>query len=74
MPQAYATLPADRRAALKGLRERAVQLLLLLCGAASVMITLGIVVVLFGEALPFFREVPLWSFLSDTEWTPLFID
>ena len=26
------------------------------------------------EALPFFRDVSLWSFLTDTQWTPLFVD
>lgn len=29
---------------------------------------------LLFETVAFFREVPLWSFLTDTQWTPLFAD
>lgn len=36
--------------------------------------TLGIVYVLVKESLVFFSAVPLWSFLSDSQWTPLFDD
>lgn len=38
----------------------------------SILTTLGIVAVLLFEALGFFRQVPLWRFLSGTQWTPLF--
>ncbi|GAB4145954.1 MAG: phosphate ABC transporter permease subunit PstC [Cyanobacteria bacterium J069] len=34
--------------------------------------TLGIVLTLIFETFEFFREVPLWRFLSDRQWTPLF--
>jgi phosphate transport system permease protein len=30
--------------------------------------------VLVTESLPFFRAVPLWTFLTDTEWTPVFTE
>lgn len=38
----------------------------------TILITLGIIWVLFSESLSFFAEVSLWDFLTDTEWTPLF--
>ena len=40
----------------------------------SVLTTAGIIGVLIFETVDFFREVPLWSFLTDTQWTPLFAD
>ena len=42
------------------------------CAALSVAITAAIVWVLVSQSLPFFREVPLFTFLTDTEWTPVF--
>jgi phosphate transport system permease protein len=40
----------------------------------SILTTAGIVVVLLVETAGFFREVSLWDFLTDTQWTPLFVD
>ncbi len=54
--------------------ERMVQGALWLCGVLSVFTTLGIVAVLLFETVEFFREVSLWEFLTDTQWTPLFAD
>jgi phosphate transport system permease protein len=54
--------------------EWIVKPILFACAAASVFTTLGIVLVLFGESLLFFREVPLSRFLTEREWTPLFSD
>ncbi|MDZ4376288.1 MAG: phosphate ABC transporter permease subunit PstC [Phenylobacterium sp.] len=48
------------------------QVILFACAALSVVITGAIVWVLVSESLPFFREVPLVTFLTDTEWTPVF--
>jgi phosphate transport system permease protein len=45
---------------------------LIFCAAMSVITTVGIVVVLIWESVPFFREVPLTEFLGGTRWTPLF--
>lgn len=46
----------------------------LLLGAAlsSVAVTLAIVGILVAESIPFFRVVPLGTFLTDTQWMPLF--
>lgn len=63
---------AGRRAA--PARERFIGTALALCGSLSVLTTLGIVLVLVVEGAGFFREVSLWEFLTDTQWTPLFAD
>lgn len=54
--------------------ERGIEALLLLCALSAVLITVGIVLVLLGESLAFFRAVPLRDFLGDTRWTPLFAE
>ena len=48
----------------------------LLFGAAliSVLTTVGIVLSLLHETLAFFAEVPIVSFLTGVEWSPLFAD
>jgi phosphate transport system permease protein len=56
------------------LSERLIGLALLACAALSIVTTVGIVLILLIEALRFFREVPLWDFLTGTEWTALFRD
>jgi phosphate transport system permease protein len=40
--------------------------------ALSILTTFGIVATLIFETYEFFKEVPLWRFLTDTQWTPLF--
>jgi len=56
------------------LRERFIELLLLLMAFVSVAITLAIVLMLVKESLVFFQQIPVWDFLTDTQWTPLFED
>ena len=56
------------------LRERFIEILLFLTAFVSVAITLAIVVMLVKESLVFFQKVPVWDFLTDTQWTPLFDD
>lgn len=55
-------------------RERVVEAGLLLCGVISILTTLGIVVVLVGESVSFFRAVPILEFVTGTEWQPLIGD
>lgn len=50
------------------------QAVLFACAALSVLITGAIVWVLVTESLPFFTQVPLWDFLTDTQWTPVFTE
>jgi phosphate transport system permease protein len=55
-------------------RERAIELVLMLAACVSVFTTAGIVYILVKESVMFFSNVPLWDFLTDTQWTPLFSD
>lgn len=61
--------PALRR---RRVIERVMRVLLFLAAAVSVFITTAIVVLLVTESWPFFMQVPLVTFLTDTQWTPVF--
>ncbi len=65
---------ARARRARQRLRERVIETVLLLCGAASVAITVAIVAVLVLESAHFFGHVSIFEFLTGTVWTPLFAD
>jgi phosphate transport system permease protein len=54
--------------------EFAIERLLFVCAAASILVTLGIIAVLVFETYEFLREVPVREFLFGTVWTPLFAD
>jgi phosphate transport system permease protein len=56
----------------RGVQEHVVGVLLWLCGAVSLLTTVGIVVVLVQQALVFFSQVSIASFLFGTTWTALF--
>ncbi len=55
-------------------KDRIIEFILLIAACVSVFTTLAIVYVLLKESLVFFSHVPLWNFLTDTQWTPLFDD
>lgn len=55
-------------------KDRLIEFVLLMAACVSVFTTLAIVYILLKESLDFFSHVPLWSFLTDTQWTPLFDD
>ena len=61
--------PAARR---RRRRELAVHAVLFLAAFSAVAITAAIVLTLLIESSAFFSHVPLWDFLTDTQWTPLF--
>jgi phosphate transport system permease protein len=65
----YAQLKLQRKR-----RERLIEGVLLLAACVSVLTTLGIVYILLKESVLFFSHVPVWTFLTDTQWTPLFDD
>ena len=65
----YARLKQRRK-----LRERLIETVLLLAACVSVFTTLGIVYILLKESVVFFSHVPVWTFLTDRQWTPLFDD
>lgn len=56
------------------LREMLIEKLLFCFSLISVFTTVGIILVLSFETFEFFKEVPLLKFLTDTQWTPLFIN
>lgn len=58
----------------RNLHERFIEAILFLSAFLSVVIMLSIVVMLVKESVVFFRQVSLWEFLTDTQWTPLFDD
>jgi phosphate transport system permease protein len=68
---AYRTPPGFRA---QRVRESLIRAVLFACSALSVLTTLGIIGVLVFETIEFFRVVPIASYLTDTEWTPLFAD
>ena len=56
----------------KSKKEHLIYLILRGCAFLTILTTIGIVAVLLSESLTFFKDVSFWSFISDTEWTPLF--
>ncbi|NMG27474.1 phosphate ABC transporter permease subunit PstC [Aromatoleum evansii] len=73
----YGPLSVSDRLAKKALRnfkERVIELLLLGAACVSVLTTVGIIWVLVSESVNFFGTVSIWSFLTDTMWTPLFAE
>ncbi len=56
----------------RNVRERAIELVLFLAASVSVLTTIGIIWILIVESYHFFEHVPVWDFLTDTMWTPLF--
>jgi phosphate transport system permease protein len=52
--------------------EQAVKYIFAAFALISVATTLGIVFTLIFETFEFFREVPIFRFLTETQWTPLF--
>jgi phosphate transport system permease protein len=52
--------------------ERLIGGVLWVCGAISILTTVGIIVVLIQQALVFFSQVPVTDFLFGATWTALF--
>jgi phosphate transport system permease protein len=55
-------------------KDKLIEAVLLLAACVSVFTTLAIVYILVKESVLFFTHVPLWTFLTDKQWTPLFDD
>src|SRR3990167_3007031 len=55
-------------------KDKMIEGILLLAACVSVFTTLAIVYILLKESLVFFSHVPVWQFLTDSQWTPLFDD
>ena len=52
--------------------ERGLQIILAMIAGIPISISVAIAAVFLYETVLFFQTVPLWKFLSDTQWTPLF--
>jgi len=55
-------------------KENIIEKMLFLCSFLTILTTVGIIFILLFEAVGFFKEVSVWEFLTDTEWTPLFAE
>jgi phosphate transport system permease protein len=55
-------------------KDKVIEAVLLMAACVSVFTTLAIVYILVRESVTFFSHVPLWTFLTDRQWTPLFDD
>ena len=53
-------------------KERVIEALLAGSAGVSILTTVGIIYILLTQAFYFFKEVSLWEFLTDTQWTPLY--
>lgn len=56
----------------KRIGEFIIEKILLFSGLITILTTVGIVVILVYESSKFFSEVSIFSFLTGTEWTPLY--
>lgn len=56
------------------LKESIIEKVLAACALITILTTVGIILVLLVEAIGFFREVSIVSFLTDSQWTPLFTE
>jgi phosphate transport system permease protein len=54
--------------------DAGMRVVLWLCAFLSVAVTTAIVWILVSESVPFFAQIPLVQFLTDTQWTPVFTD
>jgi len=52
--------------------ERLIRGLLFLAALLSIATTIGILIAIVFPTIDFFRQIPLWDFLTGTEWSPLF--
>ena len=55
-------------------KEKIIEGLLKLSASITILTTIGILYVLLSESISFFKEVSILEFLTDKEWTPLFVN
>lgn len=53
-------------------KEKMIEWVMMACSFVTVLTTIGIIVILAVDTFKFFGEVSVISFLTDTQWTPLF--
>ena len=74
LAQSRARSSLKKRRSATTYRELPIHAFLFACAALTIATTFGIVVVLFEETYFFFKEVSIFDFFTDTQWTPLFTD
>ena len=57
---------------LKNPGERFIEGALAFCSFTTILTSVGIIWVLVSQSFDFFRQVSIWDFFTDTQWTPLF--
>ncbi len=62
-----------RRTLRRDLEGKIVRWLLFACALVSVLVTVGIIVSLLTQAVPFFQEVRPWEFFTGIRWSPILI-
>ncbi|MBC8266922.1 MAG: phosphate ABC transporter permease subunit PstC [Flavobacteriales bacterium] len=55
-------------------KEKIIEGLLKFSALVTILTTVGILYVLLSESISFFSEVSIWEFITDKEWTPLFVN
>lgn len=71
-PETYVPQNHLRRLKWRKSRDRVIEFGLLAAGLVAVFVTLSIAMILITESLPFFENVSIKEFLTDTMWTPMF--
>ena len=66
----YALRKIDPNLRARGAVERVIGWSLLAAASISILTTIGIVGSIFFESVRFFQIVPLWDFITGTEWAP----
>ncbi|MDP3313165.1 phosphate ABC transporter permease subunit PstC [Lutibacter sp.] len=59
---------------MRRIKELIIEKSLLSSALITIAVTVGIILVLAIEAVSFFKEVSIFDFFTDTQWTPLFTD
>ena len=54
-------------------KEKLIEFVLKSASLITILTTIGILWVLLSESYSFFKEVSIIEFLTDTQWTPLFV-
>jgi len=65
-------IQSSQNKSIRKLKEKLIERLLFLCSLFSVFTTASIIYILVSESIGFFKVVPVFDFLTDTQWTPLF--
>src|SRR3712207_6012322 len=73
-PGSYPVRTTLGRNPARAARENIIKGIFFVAAAISILTTAGIIIALATETIDFFREVSLWQFFGDTEWTPLFVN